>query len=50
LLEVALDANNATNRSNPCCTDLRLLPTGLEARTRSWLPRYLNIGVVWSLP
>ncbi len=50
LLEVAPDVNNATNGSNPCCTDLRLLPTGLEARTRSWLPRYLNIGVVWSLP
>ena len=50
LLEVALDVNNATNRSNPCCTDLRLTATGLETRTRSWLPRYLNIGVVWSLP
>jgi len=50
LLEIALDVNNATNRSNPCCTDLRMAPTGLETRTQSWLPRYLNVGVVWNLP
>ena len=50
LLEVAIDVNNVTNRSNPCCTDLRIVPTGLETRTRSWLPRYLNVGAVWSLP
>lgn len=49
-IEVALDVNNLTNRSNPCCTDLKLTSDGLEARTRSWLPRYLNFGVVWSLP
>jgi len=49
-IEVALDVNNLTNRSNPCCTDLRLTSDGLEARTRSWLPRYLNLGVVWNLP
>lgn len=49
-LEVSIDVNNATNRSNPCCTDLRLTSVGLETRTRSWLPRYLNLGVVWSLP
>lgn len=50
VLEVALDVNNATNRANPCCTDLRLTDGRLEARTRSWLPRYINVGVVWSLP
>jgi hypothetical protein len=22
----------------------------LQTRTRSWLPRYFNLGVVWSLP
>lgn len=49
-LEVALNVNNATNRRNPCCTDLRLTPRGVETRTRSWLPRYLNLGVLWSLP
>ncbi len=49
-IEVALDVNNLTNRSNPCCTDLKLTSAGLEARTRSWLPRYLNLGLVWSLP
>jgi hypothetical protein len=49
-LEVTLDINNATNRSNPCCTELRLGAGRLESRTRSWLPRYANVGIVWSLP
>lgn len=49
-LEVALDVNNATDRSNPCCTDLRSVGGVLRVRTRSWLPRYVNLGVVWSLP
>ena len=49
-LEVALDINNATNQSNPCCTDLSRVDGVLRTRTRSWLPRYFNLGVVWSLP
>jgi hypothetical protein len=49
-LEVALDINNATDRSNPCCTELSRVDGVLQTRTRSWLPRYLNLGVVWSLP
>ena len=49
-LEVALDVNNATDRSNPCCTDLSSVGGVLRVRTRSWLPRYVNLGVVWSLP
>lgn len=49
-LEVALDVNNATDRSNPCCTELSSVGGVLRVRTRSWLPRYVNLGVVWSLP
>jgi hypothetical protein len=49
-LEVALDINNATDRSNPCCTELSRVDGVLQTRTRSWLPRYFNLGVVWSLP
>jgi hypothetical protein len=49
-LEVALDINNATDRSNPCCTELSRVDGMLQTRTRSWLPRYFNLGVVWSLP
>ena len=49
-MEVALDINNATNQSNPCCTDLSRVDGVLRTRTRSWLPRYFNLGVVWSLP
>ena len=48
--EVALDVNNATDRSNPCCTELSSVGGVLRVRTRSWLPRYVNLGVVWSLP
>jgi hypothetical protein len=32
------------------CTDLRVVGGQLDARTRSWLPRYVNLGLVWSLP
>jgi hypothetical protein len=49
-LQVALDVNNATDRSNPCCTDLSSVGGVLRVQTRSWLPRYVNLGVVWSLP
>jgi hypothetical protein len=47
---VALDVNNATDQRNPCCTDLSSVGGELRVRTRSWLPRYLNLGVVWSVP
>jgi hypothetical protein len=31
-------------------TDLRAVDGQLDVRTRSWLPRYVNLGVIWSLP
>lgn len=49
-MEVALDINNVTDERNPCCTDLSSVGGELRVRTRSWLPRYLNLGVVWSVP
>jgi len=49
-LHVNFDVKNLTNGGNPCCTDLRVVGERLDARTRSWLPRYFNLGLVWSLP
>jgi len=50
VMDVHFDVKNLTNRSNLCCTDLRVVGGQLDARTRSWLPRYVNLGLVWSVP
>lgn len=50
VMDVHFDVKNLANSSNLCCTDLRVVGGQLDARTRSWLPRYVNLGLVWSLP
>lgn len=50
VMDVHFDVKNLANSSNLCCTDLRVVGGQLDARPRSWLPRYVNLGLVWSLP
>lgn len=51
VLRAYLDIINATQRSNPCCTEISSdgfsLDGNLLSRQRNWLPRYALVGVTW---
>ncbi len=53
-LELFGEIDNATNHSNPCCTDVQFLGEMarplLERTTSVWLPRFALFGVTWKLP
>ncbi len=53
-LRVWADVSNATQRMNPCCSELAVDRSGaspvLRARERGWLPRYAIVGATWELP
>jgi hypothetical protein len=54
VLRVFLEADNVTNRGNPCCTDYRTVesPEGLDLthEVSEWLPRIFLLGATWQLP
>jgi hypothetical protein len=53
-LRIWADVSNATQRLNPCCSELAVDRSGdvpvLRARERGWLPRYAIVGATWELP
>ncbi len=53
-LRVSGEINNLTNRNNPCCEKVSIGQSGagsaLITEPRSWLPRYILLGVAWELP
>jgi hypothetical protein len=48
-LVATLELTNATDRENPCCTELESAAPGqlLTVETEHWLPTIVNLGVVY---
>jgi hypothetical protein len=53
-LRVWADVTNATQRPNPCCSEVVVDRSGavpsLRSRERGWVPRYAIVGATWELP